>query len=168
MSFAERTLGKRDPARGGGSLNIAWQGGILSSARTHRNGGWSTFGIRQALTLRTWGCLPSCPNYLQLYVFESRKGRHNGVPLGSGAVPKVPFLPPEEVEARTVSSPERGRALPTGGGKGVWMEGVWGRLVGAGLWTIGWRLLSDVIGQNTEFTSQRMNSLLRGRINFSQ
>ena len=34
---------------------------------SHLSGGWPTFGVRQALTLRTRGLLPSCPTLLSTF-----------------------------------------------------------------------------------------------------
>ena len=66
-------------------------GGAKSSTHVHLSclsGGWPTFGVRQALTLRTRGHLPSCPSYPRLsYVSESCGCRHYGAPVGPGAGP---------------------------------------------------------------------------------
>ena len=46
-------------------------GGAISSTHIHLNGGWPTVGVRQALTPRTRGYLPSCPCYPRLSTFLS-------------------------------------------------------------------------------------------------
>ena len=46
---------------------IAWgRKYLLHTSVSHPGVGWPTFGVRQALTLRTRGYLPSCPYYPRL------------------------------------------------------------------------------------------------------
>jgi hypothetical protein len=58
----------------GGAIILSL-GGTISSTHIALNGGWPTSGVRQALTLRTKGYLPSYLNYLRLY--ESIKVQSN-------------------------------------------------------------------------------------------